>query len=57
MPQVYLAINYGAYEGWRLEPYDSPADALKAAQDGDTHGSEWIILREIICHFKEEPEK
>ncbi len=54
MPQVYLAINYGAYEGWRLEPYDSPADALKAAQDGDTHGNEWMVLRELDLEIKED---
>ncbi len=47
MSQIYLAINHGSYEGWALRPYDSPSEALQAAQEGDTYGSEWLILKEL----------
>ncbi|GAG69757.1 unnamed protein product [marine sediment metagenome] len=47
MEQIYLAINYGAYEGWRFTPYDIAAEALQAVKDGDTSGNEWKILKEL----------
>lgn len=54
MSQIYLAINYGAYEGWKLEPYDLPSEALQAVKDGETHGSEWKILKELNVQVEEE---
>lgn len=53
MSQIYLAINYGP-EGWRFESYDTPNEALQAVKDGDTHGQEWKILKELDVKVEEE---
>ncbi len=44
---VYLAIDYGCYEGWRLEEYPNSKLALEAVKTGQTFGNPWKILREI----------
>jgi hypothetical protein len=44
---IYLAINYGAYEGWKLTPYLSADVAIEAVKRGETYGSEWKILKEV----------
>jgi len=44
---IFLAINYGAYEGWKLTPYLSADVALEAVKRGETYGNEWKILKEI----------
>jgi len=54
MSQVYLAINYGPYEGWQLNPYDTAFEALKAVRDGETYGHEWKILKELDIKIDEE---
>lgn len=53
MSQIYLAINY-LTEGWSLTKYDTAEKALQAVKDGETHGSEWIILREMNVKVEEE---
>ena len=45
--QIYLAINYGCYEGWKLEPYDTVFEAVDAVKSGQTFGNEWKIVREL----------
>ena len=52
--QIYLGINYGAYEGWKLEPYGTPYAALQAVKDGETYGNEWKILRELDIKVEEQ---
>lgn len=48
MVKYWLAINYGAYEGWYLDgPYESWQKALNAAQGGRGLGDEWKILKEV----------
>lgn len=47
MSQIYLAINYGCYEGWKLEPHDTAFEALDAVKNGETYGQEWKILRDL----------
>lgn len=49
----YLAINYGS-EGWHLKPFETPHEALQAVKDGETHGQEWKILKELTVKVKEE---
>ena len=44
---VYLAIDYGCYEGWRLEEYETPELALEAVKSGQFSGSPWKILKEL----------
>ena len=56
MGQIYLAINYGAYEGWKLTPYDIAAEALQAVKDGETYGNEWKILKELDIKINETEE-
>lgn len=51
MAQIYLATDYGAYEGWRLTPYDIASEALQAVRDGETYGNKWKILRELDIHI------
>lgn len=53
MSQIYLAINYGPFEGWSLIPHDSAKKALQEAKDGETHGNEWKILRELDIEIDE----
>jgi hypothetical protein len=45
--KVYVAVNYGAYEGWLLERFDSVQEAIEHIMTGQTYGYEWKILREI----------
>ena len=47
MAQIYLAINYGEYEGWKLEPFDTADEAIQAVKNGETDGSGWKILKEL----------
>ena len=54
MTQIYLAINYGAYAGWTLTPYNTGDEALQAVRDGETYGNEWKILRELDIAVNEE---
>ena len=54
MSQIYLAINYGAYEGWKFEPYDTASEALQAVKDGETYGNEWKILKQLDVKVEEE---
>jgi hypothetical protein len=44
---VYLAIDYGTYEGWRLQEYETPELALNAVKSGQFSGSPWKILKEL----------
>jgi len=45
---VYLAIDYGCYEGWRLEEFKDVETAMGKVKDGSYSGSSgWKILREI----------
>jgi hypothetical protein len=53
MSKAFLAINYGTYEGWKLEPFDTPQEALSAAMTGETYGNEWKILKEIAVFTEE----
>jgi len=54
MGSIFLGINYGCYEGWKLTEFPSADDALQAVKDGDeTYGNEWKILRELDIEIKE----
>ena len=53
MLQIYLAIDYGS-EGWQLNPYDLPDEALQAVKDGNTYGNKWKILKELDITVIEE---
>lgn len=44
---IYLAIDYGSYEGWRLEEYMTIDEAIQAVKDGKTYREPWKILKEI----------
>ena len=44
-PSIFLAIDYGAYEGWHLKKVDSVQAALDEVKQG-VYG-EWKILREV----------
>ena len=44
---VFLAINYGSYEGWTLTEYLTGQDALNAVRGGESYGNEWKILKEL----------
>lgn len=45
---VYLAIDYGCYEGWRLEEAKDVETALEKVKGGSYSGcSGWKILKEI----------
>lgn len=54
MGKVFLCINYGAYEGWRLEEVSSPAEALLKVKRGKTFGNPWMIVKElpVIVHLE-----
>ena len=51
---VYLAIDYGCYEGWRLIEYLTPEQALEAVKSGQYSGSQWKILKEIRLVVQDE---
>jgi len=53
---VYLAIDYGCYEGWRLEEYETPELALEAVKSGQFSGSPWKILKELKITIEESDE-
>jgi len=53
---VYLAIDYGTYEGWLLQEYEIPEDALKAVKSGQFSGSPWKILKELKVTIEESDE-
>lgn len=53
---VYLAVNYGAYEGWKLEEYETPKKAIEAVQCGATYGNQWKILKELIVEIANDEE-
>ncbi len=57
MSQIYLAINYGTYEGWKLTPYDLAAEAMQAVKDGEGYGQEWKILKELDIKIAEEEDE
>jgi len=44
---IFLAVDYGAYEGWKLTLYETPKAALQAVIDGATYGNKWKILKEL----------
>lgn len=48
MSKIYLAINYGAYEGWKLIEYETSKDAVDAMKNGEySTCEEWKILKEL----------
>ena len=47
MNNIFLAINYGAHEGWKLTPFNTAFEALDAVKSGETYGNEWKIVREL----------
>ncbi len=55
MSQIYLAINFGAVEGWRLSSYDTAFEALEAVKSGsEIYGNEWKIVKELEIKIEEE---
>ena len=44
---IYLAIFYGAGEGWSLMPLQDANLAMEAVRRGETYGNPWKILREL----------
>jgi hypothetical protein len=50
---IFLAINYGCYEGWELKEYASAEEAIAAVKSGETHGIEWKILKELTISVDE----
>lgn len=44
--RIYLAENYGAYEGWKLREVKSVEEALELVKSGQTYG-EFKILKEL----------
>jgi hypothetical protein len=45
---IYLAIDYGCYEGWRLEEFKDVEAALASIKSGPPSGCiGWKILEEI----------
>jgi len=53
---IYLAIDYGTYEGWRLEEYETAEAALEALKSGKFSGSPWKILKELKITIEESGE-
>jgi hypothetical protein len=48
---VYLAIDYGCYEGWRLKEFSDAEAALAEVKSGTYSGcSGWKILEEIDAY-------
>lgn len=45
--RYYLAVNYGACEGWRLEEMKTPKDAIDRIMKGGVYGTEIKILQEL----------
>jgi hypothetical protein len=56
MSNIFLAINYGAYKGWGLEPFDTAFEAMAAVKSGETYGNEWKIVRELEIHIESKPD-
>ena len=54
MSNIFLAINYGICEGWRLEPFDTAFEALDAVKKGYTCNNEWKIVRELKINVNDE---
>ena len=44
---IYLAVDYGSYEGWRLEEVKDVDAALVKVKGSYSGCSGWKILREI----------
>ena len=53
---IYLAIDYGTYEGWRLEEYETAEAALKAVKSGQFSSSPWKILKELKISVEDSDE-
>jgi len=43
----YLAIDYGTYEGWRLEEVPTAEEGIHRILTGYASGQPWKILKEI----------
>jgi|AZIF01.1.fsa_nt_gi hypothetical protein len=56
MSNIFLAINCGMREGWRLEPFDTAFEAFNAVKSGfaNTYGYEWKIVRELEIKIEDE---
>lgn len=50
----FLAINYGAYEGWSLEEYLSLDVIAENIKLGGTIGNEFKVLKEIPLKIEDE---
>ena len=45
--KLYLAVNYGSYEGWKLQGYNSIDEVIKAIYAGNTYGNEFKVFKEL----------
>jgi len=50
---IYLAIDYGSYEGWSLQECKDVEDAIDKVKQGRTFGEPWKILKELHIVVKE----
>lgn len=50
---IYLAIDYGVYEGWKLVECKDAEDALERVRGGWTYGEPWKILKELKVSVEE----
>lgn len=50
---IYLAINYGVYEGWKLVECKDAVHALERVKNGETSGEPWKILKELKVSVEE----
>lgn len=54
MSKIYLAINYGPCEGWKLYECSTLEEALSSVRHGGTFGCEWKILKELEIKITDE---
>jgi hypothetical protein len=50
----FLAINYGCYEGWKLDEYESMEKIIEVLKSGSTYGCQFKILKELEINIKDE---
>uniref|UniRef100_A0A6M3JH56 Uncharacterized protein n=1 Tax=viral metagenome TaxID=1070528 RepID=A0A6M3JH56_9ZZZZ len=51
---IYLAVDHGCYEGWRLMECETAEEAIEYVKRGETYSMPWKIFKELMVTVEKE---